>query len=143
MVTSIVPKLQPPSPEQRFRVRVYYEDTDCMGVVYHANYLRFLERARTEMITATGTSVADYAQKGMMFPLYNVNATFKSPARLCDDLEIITSAEQTSPFRLRFTQRIEHVQDRRLIIQAVTEVVCTDLKGKLREFPPLGFERLT
>ena len=123
--------------EQRFAVRVYYEDTDSMGVVYHANYLRFLERARSEMIGSLGPSVQEWTTRGLMFPIYSIAMTFKAPARLCDDLIVLTRAKQTSPFRITFEQRIERPADGRLIVEAKVDAVCTDLQGGLREFPEL------
>lgn len=124
--------------EQKFPVRVYYEDTDSMGVVYHANYLRFLERARTELLGSFGPSVQDWTKRGLMFPIYSINITFKAPARLCDDLIVVTSAKQTSPYRISFDQRIERPADGRLLVEAKVDAVCTDLQGGLREFPELG-----
>lgn len=123
--------------EQRFSVRVYYEDTDCMGVVYHANYLRFLERARTEFMAATGPSVAQWAEQNIMFPVYGMQITFKSPARLYDQLTVVSGVSRASPFRLNFRQRIERESDSRLIVEASVDIVCTDLKGTLRDLPEL------
>lgn len=123
--------------EQRFPVRVYYEDTDCMGVVYHANYLRFLERARTEFMAATGPSVAQWAEQNIMFPVYGMQITFKSPARLYDHLTVVSTVSRASPFRLNFRQRIERDTDSRLIVEASVDIVCTDLKGSLRDLPQL------
>jgi acyl-CoA thioester hydrolase len=123
--------------EQRFSVRVYYEDTDCMGLVYHANYLKYLERARTEFLDAIGPSVVDWAERNVMFPIYGINITFKFPARLGDRLVVISDTTQTSPYRLTFKQRIEREGDDKLIVEASVDVVCTDLKGNLRDFPKL------
>jgi tol-pal system-associated acyl-CoA thioesterase len=127
--------------EQRLEVRVYYEDTDCMGVVYHANYLKFLERARTEYMAALGTSVVEWAARGVIFPIYSVNIVFRAPARLGDRLAVISSAKRVSPFRVHFEQRIEREADARTIAEAGVDVVCTDLGGKLRDFPDSGIER--
>ena len=124
--------------EQRFSVRVYYEDTDCMGLVYHANYLKYLERARTEFIAAIGPSVVEWAERNVMFPIYCLNITFKSPARLGDRLVVISDTKQSSPYRLTFTQRIERESDGQVVVEAKADVVCTDLKGALRDFPKLG-----
>src|SRR5512144_819610 len=100
----------------RFPVRVYYEDTDCMGVVYHASYLRFLERGRTELFAALGSAVWDWLARGVMFPLYTMNLAFKAPARLGDEIEVVTRARRVSPFRVRFEQRIERKRDGRLLV---------------------------
>jgi tol-pal system-associated acyl-CoA thioesterase len=123
--------------EHRLAVRIYYEDTDCMGLVYHANYLKFLERARTEYIAELGDSVMQWAERGVMFPVYNVNITFRNAARLGDRLVVISEAAQTSHFRTNFKQRIERPADQRVIVEASVDIVCTDLQGNLKEFPKI------
>lgn len=127
--------------EQHFDVSVYYEDTDCMGVVYHANYLHFMERARTELLNSVGPSVREWTDRGYIFPIYNVNITFKAPARLGDSLRVTTNAHQSSPFRITFAQRIQRPSDGKLLIEATVEAVCTDLQGNLREIPELALPR--
>lgn len=124
--------------EQRFEVTVYYEDTDCMNVVYHANYLRFLERARTELLNSLGPSVREWTERGFIFPIYNMNITFKAPATLCDRLVVTTRARRSSPFRITFDQRIDRPSDGKLLVEAKVETVCTDLQGNLREYPDLN-----
>jgi len=129
------------SPEFRFSCKVYYEDTDCQGVVYHANYLKFLERARTEFLAARGTPVQEAAQQGYLFVVYRIDATFRAPARLGDSLEVVTSARVTSSYRVTFDQRIELArQPGKALLKAEVEVVCIDPKdGNLRPIPELGF----
>jgi len=124
--------------EQKFNVRVYYEDTDSMSVVYHANYLRFLERARTELLGSFGPSVQEWTRRGLIFPIYSIQINFRAPARLCDDLVVTTRAKQTSPYRISFDQRIDRPSDGKLLVDAKVEAVCTDLGGALRELPELG-----
>jgi tol-pal system-associated acyl-CoA thioesterase len=119
-------------------VRIYYEDTDCMGVVYHANYLRFFERARTEAMAQTGTSITQWADRGLMFPVYSVNVVFKNAARLGDELRVVSKARQLSQYRLGFDQRIEHARDGRVLCEAKVELVCTDLSGNLQAMPELS-----
>lgn len=130
-----------PSLEQVFDVRVYYEDTDCMGIVYHANYLRFMERARTEWLNSLGPSIQEWTERGYIFPIYNVNVTFKSPARLGDTLRVVTRAHRSSPFRITFTQRIDRSSDGKCLVEATVEAVCTDVEGNLREYPEFGLAR--
>ena len=107
-----------------------------MGVVYHASYLRFLERARTELVGAAGTTVAEWGERGVMFPVYAIQMTFRGAARLGNDLVVVTSAERSSDFRITFHQRVQLVADSKLIVQATIDVVCTDLQGNLRDLPP-------
>ena len=109
-----------------------------MGVVYHANYLHFLERARTKLLNSVGPSIVEWTERGYIFPIYSVNITFKAPARLGDDLRVTTSAQQCSPFRISFDQRIERKGDGKVLVDAKVEAVCTDLNGNLREYPELN-----
>lgn len=118
-----------------FGVRVYYEDTDCMGVVYHASYVRFLERARTEMVAASGVPVSVWAERGLMFPVYTLNMTFRAPARLGEDLTVRTEISRNHPVRLAFHQHIVNAKTGVEIVDAVVEVVCTTLDGRLRRLP--------
>jgi len=82
-------------------VRVYYEDTDAQGVVYYANYFRFLERARTEWLRSLGVDmVALQAEERRIFVVAEVNARFLAPARLADDL--VVTARLTNLSRVSF-----------------------------------------
>ena len=82
-------------------VRVYYEDTDAQGVVYYANYFRFMERARTEWLRSLGIDmVALQEQERRIFVVAEVTAKFHAPARLCDDL--VVTAHLTNVTRVSF-----------------------------------------
>ena len=72
-------------------LRVYYEDTDAAGVVYHSNYLNYCERARTEYLRERGWSVAELASDGAVFPVVRMEIDFKAPARHDDLLQVITT----------------------------------------------------
>ena len=75
----------------RYTLRVYYEDTDAGGVVYHANYLRFAERARTEALRDLGLPHADAGERiGLMFVVRRVEVDYLRPARLDDSLTVVT-----------------------------------------------------
>ena len=88
-------------PPFQWPVRVYYEDTDAQGVVYYANYFRFLERARTEWLRALGVDmVALMAEERRIFVVAEVQARFLAPARLNDQL--IVSAQLTNLSRVSF-----------------------------------------
>ena len=130
----------PVSPEHRLRCKVYYEDTDCMGVVYYANYFKYLERGRTELLSDLGLSVATLGEQGTLFVVYHVDATFRAPARLTDELEIVTRARVTSPYRVTFDQRVECPQrSPKPLLTAEVEIVCVDRDGGLKQVPALGF----
>jgi len=119
--------------EQRESYRVYYEDTDCLGVVYHANYLKYLERGRTEFVSATGRSIAEWNRDGVAVVVYAMNIKFKKPAVLGDTVVVISSFRVDSDYRGTFIQRIE--RDGELLLTADVEVVCLDQHQRLRDLP--------
>ena len=117
-----------PSVAARTRVRVFYEDTDATGVVYHANYLKYFERARTlwmESRGATHRALAD--THGVAFTLADAQVRFRAPARLDDELEIVTEVIERRRARIVFSQEIYCVD--RLLIKARFTVACVRLRG--------------
>jgi len=127
-------------------VRVYYEDTDAGGVVYYANYLRFLERARTELLRSLGFAQAVLAeQAGIAFAVRSLNAEFLKPARLDDHLEVNTGIESLGRAQAVFDQRIERVGD--VLLTARVRLACLDLKrGRATAIPDdihEAFKKLT
>jgi tol-pal system-associated acyl-CoA thioesterase len=123
--------------EQPHRVafKVYYEDTDAIGVVYYANYLKFLERGRTELLGARGRPIQDWNRDGYLFVVYELSMKFRRSARLGNLVEVVSTFELGSAYRGRFSQRIECAGE--LLVQAEVDVVCVDAQQNLREFPPL------
>lgn len=102
--------------EHRLAVRVYYEDTDAVGVVYHANYLRFAERARTEMLRCLGLDHSTLsAHLGLFFTVRRCVVDYLGPARLDDRLEVRTSLARLGGASLDLEQRI--VRDDRLLVR--------------------------
>ena len=88
-----------------FRVRVYYEDTDAAGVVYYANYLKFMERARTEWLAALGFPLAAFERThGVAFVVRRLEIDFLGPARLNDALDVTVEAVERGASRLVATQ---------------------------------------
>lgn len=107
-------------------VRVYYEDTDSGGVVYYANYLRFLERARTEWIRALGFDQAALARdSGIVFAVRHVEIDYLKPARLCDELLVEARVAAHSRTSLSFAQRVLRAPDD-LLCTATVKVVCLE-----------------
>ena len=81
-------------PEHRFALTVYFEDTDTAGVVYYANYLKFMERARSDMIRAVGVDQgAALRSDGSAYFVTQVNIKYRKPARLGDDLVVVSTVE--------------------------------------------------
>ncbi len=88
-------------------IRVYYEDTDSGGVVYYANYLKFMERARTELLRSIGYEQDKLQQeRGIIFAVHNANIQYKKPARFNDELKVITSITSLGKASIHFKQSI-------------------------------------
>jgi tol-pal system-associated acyl-CoA thioesterase len=120
--------------EHRVTYRVYYEDTDSIGVVYHANYLKFMERGRSEFVEATGRTIADWNTSGVTVVVYSMNIKFSKPARLGDRIDVVSAFSVNSDYRGTFRQRVERGGD--VLVSAEVEVVCLGSDMKLRELPP-------
>jgi len=90
----------------RFSVRVYYEDTDFSGNVYHSAYLHFFERARTEFLRALGVHHSVLIRDGIAFAVRSMQIEFEAAAHIDDLLEVETSLEALTPARLQLAQRI-------------------------------------
>lgn len=104
-------------------IRVYYEDTDAGGVVYYANYLRFIERARTEWLRALGYDQSALVQTaGVVFAVRAVRAEFLSPARLDDELNLSTRVESIGRAQLVFHQTVRRGDI--LLFEADVKVAC-------------------
>ncbi len=89
-------------------VRVYYEDTDLSGVVYHANYLKFFERARTEWLRALGCSQEQLrADAGVVFTVSQIAVAFRAPARLDDELDVTVTVTELKRASLMLAQTLQ------------------------------------
>ncbi len=98
-------------------VRVYYQDTDAGGVVFHAQYLAFMERARTELLNARGLDLAALADEGrLLFLVHELNARFHAPARLNDMLSVSAEVVKMGRASLVFGHRVE--RETELLVEA-------------------------
>lgn len=116
-------------------LRVYLEDTDAQGFVYHANYLRFFERARSEILDAAGYPMRDIADGTHRYVVYEMRIRFRTPARLGDRLEVRTRVERTSGYRVTFHQEAARAGEASALAAAEVDVVALDATGKLQELP--------
>lgn len=127
--------------EGRFAVKVYYEDTDALGIVYYANYLKYMERGRSELFAQTRHTMLEWNQSGHNFAVAKVNLTFHAPARLGDCCEVLTRRlTSRSPYRLQLHQQI--LRGPTLLVDAMVHVVCLDHHLALREFPEEWIDEL-
>lgn len=129
--------------EQRLRVRVYLEDTDAGGVVYHANYVRFMERVRTELLRAAGLQQSVGFEQDVSFVVHSLEIAFRRPAVLDDELEVSCRLVEARPASLAFEQEVVRVADGQLCSHGRVRVACISLATKrARRIPPELLERL-
>lgn len=114
-------------------IKVYLEDTDAQGIVYHANYLKFFERSRTDIIDQGKTGLAAAQDQGFRFVVHEMKLKFSRPAKLGELLTITTEMKRSSAFRLTFTQLCK--RDDAILTRADVEVVCIGRNGDLVEIP--------
>jgi acyl-CoA thioester hydrolase len=123
-------KFSPPADMQdgvhRLNVRVYFEDTDAGGIVYHANYLRFAERGRSEALRAMGVAhAAMMSEQGRMFVVRRANLDYQRPARLDDELTIETRTKELGAARLVLAQAIKRGAE--TLVEIELHLACVDV----------------
>jgi tol-pal system-associated acyl-CoA thioesterase len=123
----------------RFSVQIYYEDTDHSGVVYHANYLKYFERARENLI-GTDKLKELWFESGIGFSVYRVEMGFFDGASFGDRLDIRTTVEKDGKYRLIFRQEAWKPHGKKPAVTAVIEMVCLDQNRQLKPIPTLHLE---
>ena len=118
----------------RWPIRVYYEDTDLAGIVYYANYLKFIERARSEMVRAAGIDQIAMKAAGQVFAVARLEADYRAPAKFDDELIVETSVTKTTPARLTLQQVVS--RQNTLIFEAKVVLVCLGPDGRPTRLPP-------
>ena len=116
-----------------FPVRVYYEDTDLAGIVYYANYLKFIERGRSEWVRGLGVDQVAMKASGVIFAVRRVEADYFMPARYDDALVIETRVEKLTGARLVVRQCV--MRDADLLFEALLTIVAIDQNGKPARLP--------
>lgn len=115
-------------------LRVIYGDTDQMGVVYYANYLRFMEAGRNEFIRAHGLRYRDFEERfGLRLPVADASVSYKLPARYDDVIAVETSLAELKRASVRFSYRVTRGED--LLATGETLHACVDLDGRVRRLP--------
>ncbi|WP_225028562.1 tol-pal system-associated acyl-CoA thioesterase [Xinfangfangia pollutisoli] len=122
-------------PPHLHALRVYYEDTDLAGIVYYANYLKFIERGRSEWVRDLGIDQAALkAEKGLVFAVRRVEADYLRPARFGEDLTVVTRPQQVSGARIVLEQEVRRGAER--LFQALVVLVCLTEDGHAARLPP-------
>jgi acyl-CoA thioester hydrolase len=113
-------------------VRVYYEDTDCGGVVYYANYLKYFERARTQYLEDRGVTVTELLKQGTQFLVVHAELDYRSPARYGDTLTIATKLAAIGNASLTFSHVIRERTSHRVVVEGSAKLVTVNLDGKVK-----------
>ncbi len=126
-----------------YPIRVFYEDTDFSGVVYYANYLRFLERARSSFFRLAGVGHAELLEREvpLAFVIRKINLDYKRSAKIDDVLSVMTSYDSFKGARLLVTQKIYRGTE--LLLTADSEAACIDLDGRPKRAPKEMMEKLS
>ncbi|MGY0217737.1 tol-pal system-associated acyl-CoA thioesterase [Endozoicomonadaceae bacterium StTr2] len=112
----------------RLPIRIYYEDTDAGGIVYHASYLRFMERGRTEMLRELGFGQANMMEQGVQFVLSELNLKYRQPARLDDQVIVESRIVDVRRTWIGFEQAV--VRDGTVLCQGTFKVACISTESQ-------------
>jgi len=116
-------------------LRVYYEDTDAGGVVYHARYLHFFERARTEFMRDQGVSVGELHNMGSVFPVVRLEIDYRAPAVLDDLLRVETQVLEVGKSSFTLGQQVVRALDGKLLVDGKVTLVCVGPGMKAKRLP--------
>lgn len=117
----------------QFPIRVYYEDTDMGGIVYHANYLRYIERARSDWVRQLGNDQNAMRDDGLVWVVRRIEAEYLSTARFEDELTVESTVRKVTPARLVMDQVVTRAGTP--IFNAVVTAVCMNSKGQPVRLP--------
>ena len=120
-------------------VQVYYEDTDHSGVVYHANYLKYFERAR-EGVIGPASLVALWKDQGLGFAVYKADINFLDGAEFGDTLDIVSTVRKDSDYRLVWQQEAWRPGAAKAAVRAEIHLVCVDREKNLKPIPEVGID---
>ncbi|MEM7311108.1 MAG: thioesterase family protein [Planctomycetota bacterium] len=126
-----------PSPPHEHRVRVRYAETDQMGVVYHANYLVFMEEGRTRLMESLGFRYADLERQGMGLAVHHVEVDYRAPALYDEEVVVQTTVERVRSASVRFRYELIRATDGTRLANGLTDLACLKLNGEERSVRPL------
>ncbi len=112
------------------KVKIYYEDTDCGGVVYYANYLKYFERARTELFESRGFDLKELMAEGIFFVVADAGLKYLSPGRYGDTLSVETSVEKIGPVSISFGHRVLREGTEEVLVEGKVKIGCVDRSVK-------------
>ena len=116
-------------------VRVYYEDTDTGGVVYYANYLKYFERGRTELLRDEGVSLTGLQERGFIFVVTRAEADYHGPARYGDLLKVTTELTAATGATITFTHSVKRDGEDKALVTGTVTLACVGADGKPTRLP--------
>lgn len=116
-------------------IRVYYEDTDAGGVVYHSNYLKYFERGRTEYLRDRGFSVGELARRGFVFPVVHLEINYRVPALHDDLLRVETAVLEIRKASFTLAQQVVRAIDGKLLADGKVKLACVGPGMKAKRLP--------
>ncbi len=114
--------------KDRIEVKIYYEDTDCGGVVYYANYLKYFERARTEFLEARGILLKDLMKEGIYFVVVSANLRYHQPGRYGDILVVESSISEVGHASLIFEHEVLRKDSNELLVSGTVKIASVSEK---------------
>ena len=123
-------------------IKIYYEDTDCGNVVYYANYLRYMERARTEYMADRGAPVKALMDEGILFVVGRVEIDYRASGRYGDVIVIETWVSDMTGASVAFSHVMREKTSGRLLVECMARAVCVDKDGRPRRIPRDVAEKL-
>jgi acyl-CoA thioester hydrolase len=119
--------------ESYLEKKIYYHDTDCGGVVYYANYLKYLEEGRSELFSERGIEIKDLVKKGTLFVVAHIEVDYKAPAHYADKIKVISRIEKLGKSSVHFYQ--EAKKHETILIEARVVVACVGENLKPKSMP--------
>jgi len=119
--------------ESLLEKKIYYHDTDCGGVVYYANYLKYLEEGRTEALSELGIGPKRWLDAGIVFVVAHVDIDYKAPGRYADMIKIISGIEKVGRTTIHFYQEVR--KDEIILVKANVVLACVDKNLKPKPIP--------
>ena len=124
-------------------MRVHFYDTDEMGVVHHANYIRWFETGRVEYLRSIGITLTEMMSDGILFPLTEVQAKFLHAAKFDEDLELETIAVEMTKVKLEFKYKLRRKSDGKILVKGYSQNVFTNsATGKISRLPEKYYTKL-
>ena len=124
-------------------LRVHFYDTDTMGVVHHANYIRWFETGRVEFLRNLGVDLNEMMSDGILFPIVEIGAKYLHSAKFDDELEIETTAAALTKVKMEFNHKMRQVGDEKVLVEGFSRNVFTDAAtGKIIRLPEKYFDKL-